>query len=124
MNKRGQFFLIAALVIVVVIIALFTTYNYLKSKPTDSTSLYLAKEIDFEASQVLSAGVLTQQEREQKIQDLITFYAKTNPDSDIAIFYIDSIGAAKVVLYEQETCEPSLSPPVTSSVVYPITGRA
>ena len=126
MNKRGQFFLIAALVIVAVIIALFTTYNYLKSEPADSTSLYLAKEIDFEASQVLSAGVLTQPEKEQKIQDLITFYAKTNPDSDIAIFYIDSVGAAKVVLYEQATCEsPSVNPsPVSASVVAPITGMA
>jgi 5-hydroxyisourate hydrolase-like protein (transthyretin family) len=114
MQKRGQFFLIAAVIISLLIIGVGTVYISSQA-PTRETRIYdLTSELDYEASQIIFNGVsqsLLPMEIEENIEDLATFYAKAYPDSDIAIFYGDET-QMKAVLYETDQCRAaSLSPP-------------
>ncbi|MEM4259217.1 MAG: hypothetical protein QXS38_00430 [Candidatus Pacearchaeota archaeon] len=91
MNKRGQFFLIAALIIVGVIITL-TAIN-ISTKPSlkEQTTLYdLSKEIDYESSKLIDYGVYAGQPQEQTaetIVSLVSNYSMANPDTDLLLIY-------------------------------------
>lgn len=90
MNKRGQFFLIAALVIVALIAGLATVYNAAKSTSTESSIYDLSDEISFEGSQVLASGIFnarTEQETTQNLLNITEYYAKTTPDSELLVVY-------------------------------------
>ena len=56
MDKRGQFFLIAAVVIIGLIIGLSVVYNSVKAPKEDSQVYDLSKEIDYESAQVIDHG--------------------------------------------------------------------
>src|SRR3990170_1035698 len=90
MNKRGQIFLIAALVIVGILAGLVTIYNTTRSSSEDITVYDLSKEINFESSQVLDHGILYSTPSEQSgnnIKNLTDYYAKTNSGNEIIIAY-------------------------------------
>lgn len=93
MNKRGQFYLIAALVVVGLIAGLATVYNSAKSLSEDIAVYDLSEEIIFEGSQVLASGVFNAQEDDQIVQNvenLTEYYAKTNPNSELIVIYGDT----------------------------------
>lgn len=59
MNKRGQFFLIGAIVIIVIIIGFATVQNILKKGITPSDKVYyLQEELGFEGGKVIDYGVI------------------------------------------------------------------
>lgn len=91
MNKRGQFFLIAALIIVVITIGLSTVYVSLKTQPEDFRVYDLSDEINFESSKVIDVGILEGEESSvityNNLKDLTTSYAILNPESDFIIYY-------------------------------------
>src|SRR3989344_2736787 len=58
MNKRGQFFLIAAVVIAGILIGLGAVYVSLSSQKEDRIVYDLTKEISYEASRVIDKGEL------------------------------------------------------------------
>jgi hypothetical protein len=57
MNKRGQFFLIAALIIIGIILSVSTVYNYTSSNNQNTKASDISKELDFEANKVIDKGV-------------------------------------------------------------------
>jgi len=89
MSKKGQFFLVAALVIVIVIVGLGTIYVSTQFPEEDAHVYDLSEEINFEASQVIDNGILTanQDEIQAKIENLTDTYSKLNPNSDLFIVY-------------------------------------
>jgi len=90
MNKKGQFFLIAALVIIGIILGLATRYNTVKVSEEDRTVYDLSNEILFEATQVIDNGIFKEIDEgtiSDRIENLTDFYSNRNPDSDIIVVY-------------------------------------
>lgn len=106
MNKKGQFFLIAAVVIAGIILTMSTINISTKPSQKEQTSLYdLSKEIDYESSQLIDYGVYSRSEGETKNQigSFISNYSAANPDTDILFIYGNqqSLTALTVLLYNR-----------------------
>lgn len=89
MNKRGQFFLIAALVIAGIIITL-TTINISTRTSSTNTAIYdLSKEIDYESSSLIDYGVFEGDSSviNAKLEALIANYSAANPYTNITFLY-------------------------------------
>ena len=92
MKKRGQFYLVAALVIIGVIASLATVYNSVKVSEEDESVYDLSDEINYEALQLLDnwfLNTLSDSEINHSITELITAYSLSNPDTDLIILYGD-----------------------------------
>lgn len=90
MNKKGQFFLVAALIIIALIIGFSTIYNSAHTLAGDSKIFTLAHDIKFEGIQIMNYGVFnnfSQTAINKNIKNFSGFYAKSNPDSDILLIY-------------------------------------
>jgi hypothetical protein len=90
MHKKGQFFLIAALVIVGIVIGLGAIYVSTTATPRTETRIYdLSKEIDYESNQVIDYGVYTStgEKTGSNIKSLMDYYVKTSPDTDMLFIY-------------------------------------
>jgi hypothetical protein len=102
MQKRGQFFLIAAVIISILIIGVGTVYITSISNPEESFIYDLSDEIDYEASQVIDSGVLENKQHQDifnDIKELTTSYAKINPNEDLAVYYGNAIDGVSVITY-------------------------
>ena len=89
-KKRGQFFFIAALVIVAILFGLGTVYTSIKSQKEDQSIYDLSKEISIEASQVIDNGVflaISQEKINENIENLTHYYAELNPNTDLVFIY-------------------------------------
>ena len=92
MQKRGQFFLIAALVIIAILIGITTIYNVVNAAEEDQTVYDLTNEIDFESVQLLDNGIFnerTENQINQHVKSLMDNYASSNPESDLITIYGD-----------------------------------
>ena len=71
MNKRGQFYLVAAVIIVLVVIGISSvkTYSVIKSEPQNLEDLSL--ELSEETARIVDYGVYN---GENKIEDFIIFF--------------------------------------------------
>ena len=90
MNKRAQFFLIAALIISGIILTFGKSYTTSKIDETPVEVYDLSDQLQYEASQVIDNGLLqgdSQPQIEQSLTNLTQYYASMNPDSDIDIIY-------------------------------------
>jgi|SRR3989344_1118699 len=90
MQKRGQFFLIAAIVIIIILLGLAAVYNSVRTNQEDLRVYDLSEEINYESSQVIQRGIfnsLDETELAQNVEDLSNTYAKANPESDIIVVY-------------------------------------
>jgi hypothetical protein len=95
MNKRGQFYLIAAIVIVSLIAGFFTVTNYTKQE--ESTRVYdLSEELGIEGNQVLDYGLVQQssestsgaQSMKSLFENFTSRYSKYVSDNSINIYFI------------------------------------
>lgn len=91
LNKRGQFFLVAAFVIIGLMVSLNVVYNSADSPTEDNTLEYLSEEINVESSQVIDSGIYNNQEDSipDKINSLSQIYAKSNPEKDFTFIVGD-----------------------------------
>lgn len=87
MNKKGQFFLIAAVIIVGVVITL-AAINISTTTPKEDATIYdLSKEINYESNQLIDKGVYLNEDSEYKILSLARNYSNANPDTDMLIIF-------------------------------------
>jgi hypothetical protein len=103
MHKRGQFFIIATVIIIIALIGAVTIYNNASSPKEDSKVFDLSTEMQFEGSQVIDSSVfnaLSSTKTDEYIKNLTDYYAQLNPDSDILIVY----GNGSAIQY---TCDPT-----------------
>ena len=80
MNKRGQFYIIAAVILVIVVISLISIENYMKAKDRPERFYDLGNEIKEESSRVVDYGIY----QEVDVQPIITGFIE-----DSLINYID-----------------------------------
>ncbi len=112
-NTRGQFFLIAALVIVVILIGLGTLSIGTRISKEDVRIYDLTNEIDLEGRSVVDHGIVQNEDipcllygEIGKIPDggtevctedgLLWYYSEANPDNKISIVYGDPSGYTRV----------------------------
>lgn len=92
MNKRGQFFLIAAVVIVILLAGIGTIYNTVKARGEDAEVYDLTEELNYESAQVIDNGVYNDFEKEKiagHLENLSVIYASTHPEKDLILVYGD-----------------------------------
>ncbi len=98
MQKRGQFYLIAAIIIIGVIAGLAQTYNVASAPKPNVEILSLAEEINFEGSQILENGAihsLAEQTVKDRIEILAEHYSTNNPTISFIFIY----GASDITFY-------------------------
>ena len=85
MNKRGQFYLIAAVVVISLIISINIIYNIADSSKEDTQIIDLSDEITFESSQIIDNGVFTDNKGKipESIESLSNTYASKNLGKDL-----------------------------------------
>jgi hypothetical protein len=90
MNKKGQFFLAAAVVVILILIGLSSVYTYVRSSEEDLTLQQLSRELNYESSQVLDNGIfksLNKNQINENIINLTSVYSNSNPESDLIFVY-------------------------------------
>lgn len=90
MQKRGQFYLLAVIIIIAIIASVATIYNQVQTKPSDEFHYDLSKEIEFESSKVLDRGVFFAESEDTlkaQIKNITDYYAYSNPRQDLIIVY-------------------------------------
>lgn len=89
MDKRGQFFLIAALVVILTLTGLNTVYNFLNSSPEDNSAKNLATEMNYEMKQIIDNGfyTLSIENITYNINHTLNLYSSLHPEAEFAIFY-------------------------------------
>ena len=113
MNKRGQFYLIAAIVVIAIIIGFATISNYYKEK--SSTKIYdLGEEIGIESSEVLDYGTINDDvDYEELIGHFTGIYSKYAGE-DKEIYFIFG-NKENIVAYTYESV-------VSGSIALPFPG--
>lgn len=99
MNKKGQFFLIAALIIVGLILSLGTVYNVARVQNEDTRVSDLSKEISFEGAKVIDSGVYsgkTTEETRGYLNSLIGNYSSDVLKSQIIAVYGNSTNVVAI----------------------------
>ena len=86
MNKRGQIFIIAALIIVGIILGISAVSISTRFEKEDVKVFDLSEEIDLEGKRVVDHGIFTGGDISEKIINLTEFYVRTT-DSEIIILY-------------------------------------
>ncbi len=87
MNKEGQFFLVAALIIVGIIIGSFTLVNYIRSNEENKAFYDLADEVGFEARRVLDYGTFNGTNVSNVTKDFLITYANYISKDSILFIY-------------------------------------
>jgi hypothetical protein len=90
MNKRGQFYLVAVIVILAIIASIATVYNTAITKKSDTTIYDLSKEIEYESSKVLDRGVFFAENEVQiksEIRNITDYYARSTLGQDLIVVY-------------------------------------
>ncbi|MCA9485630.1 MAG: hypothetical protein KC506_02185 [Nanoarchaeota archaeon] len=106
MNKRGQFFLIAAFVIVGILVGLVTVYTSAETLPEDPTVFDISSQLNFEGASVIDHGSFNSLSRQDKINHLKSItdsYAKLNPGTDFIIIYGNSSNLSVTTYTSQDT---------------------
>lgn len=90
MKKRGQFFLIAALLISGIAISFGTIYNKSQIEDTDTAVFDLTEELSSELQQVQDSGTFNNKDPEiikEDLKKVALYYSAQNPDSNFVIYY-------------------------------------
>lgn|SRR3989338_3076824 len=111
MEKRGQIYFLAAIIISGLIISIGLIHNIATAPKTDTQIFDLSKEIDFEASKVIDWGIYQEKNTgniKEKIfeeNQLLKRYLKANPRTEFAIVFSDARRPAnfKVTYYKVDT---------------------
>ncbi len=98
-NKKGQFFILAAVIISVILVGIVTTRNYISVREEPRRFFDLSEEIKSEAGEVIDFGVFQNvgaDELKNLSEDFIVnveedFYAN-NPDNEFIFVYGDDEG--------------------------------
>jgi hypothetical protein len=90
MNKKGQFYLIAALVIILLMLGLTDIYNETSYTDESNRAENLVREISFEANQIIDNGVFKGDpiaNISSRLNYTLYLYSLKNPDTELAFIY-------------------------------------
>jgi len=105
MNKRGQFFLIAALIIAGIVLSLAAIYNFTSSREEDTQFYDLSSEIGFEGNKVLEHGVYSSQEIDLLIRQIGNVYSEaiSEQSNSTIVFLYGDIDSMTQLTYETKS---------------------
>lgn len=96
-DKSGQFYLIAAIIIVIVIIGLSTVTNYVLTKDQPLKFYDLSSEVGEEGSRVVDYGIYNAADIQGKIQtflsDFLQYSQEKEKDTDFVFIYGNEVVA-------------------------------
>ena len=96
-GKRGQFYIIAAVILIIIIIGLAGVTNYIKVKEEPVTFFNLGEQLDIEAPYVIDNGIYTGEDIPKLIENFTKRYAQytgqSNENFQMIIVYGDQTGA-------------------------------
>ena len=87
MNKRGQFFLIATIIIVSLIIGLATSINSVKVGSANEAFFRLGDEVKYEGDRVFDYGTYNAADTDLLIQEFLETYANYIAQEEILFIY-------------------------------------
>ncbi len=121
MNKRGQFFLLAAVVIIAVLFGLTTIYTTVETPLEDSSVYDLTKEIKYEAGVVIDSGIfnaLTEGQRNKNVENLTDYYASANLGTDFIVIYGNQTEMIALLYTTEDTGSVGIDIGTTTPVTY------
>lgn len=86
MNKKGQFYLLAAIIIIIAIFSLYTIRNYVKTEPEERTVYDLKNELTFETGKVVDFSIYSKSDTNRVIENWTDLYVKANQGKEIENF--------------------------------------
>ena len=92
-SRRGQFYLIAAIIIIVIIFSIYTVSNYVKTEEEDTIVYDLKKEFGIESGKVDDFLIYNRYESTEYMESWIETYVENKGQS------LDNF----IVVYENET---------------------
>ncbi len=122
-NRRGQFYLIAALIIIAVIIGYAGISNYIQKK--ESIKLYdLGEELGIESENVLDYGTYNELDMELLLTSFITSYAEYIEEGIEITFIFGNYEEVTVIEYTELAVNPNIETyePLGGKVIVEING--
>jgi len=94
LNKKGQFYLVAALVIIIIMTSIVTYKSYIKTAPVSYKVYDLGNELSLETAEVVDYGIYSQTEQQEIMETWAKNFSKyTKPfECDFVFLYIDENG--------------------------------
>lgn len=89
MQKRGQLFIVAALIVAGALYGLTTTVNSVYTSPPNTAFYDLSKEIDFESKKVIDFGVYNERDRNELLRGFLEKYAELIGQDQALFIYGD-----------------------------------
>ena len=87
MEKRGQFFLIATVIIAGLLITLTTIYISTKTTKEDTAIYDLSKEINYESNQVIDLGVFKSENVSGYLNNLTAYYVAASSGTELLVVH-------------------------------------
>ena len=113
MNKRGQIFLMAALVIAGIIIALTSVSISTKTSSTNNAPFYdLSKEISYESDKLIDYGIYKAKDSGEISTSIISLaanYSAENPDTELTVVYGNATSINSLLFARTSTGTTSLA---------------
>ena len=103
-DKRGQFYLIAAIVIIAIIIGFATITNSFKKGSVDEKKVYfLSNELDTEGAYVIDYSVFKSEDVEKKLIEFTSQYGQYAGEDREIYFVFGNKNKIMVASYEEIT---------------------
>jgi len=83
MNKRGQFYIMAAVIIIAVIVGIVAVNNYASVKKPETKIYELGKELGLETGEVVSYGVYQKEDTDSLIKNWTNEYYRYAQESGV-----------------------------------------
>lgn len=119
MQKRGQFFLIAAVIIVSAVISITSVMNSARVQPKPEEFYSISDEIKFETYRVMDYGVYYQRDGEGLARDFLEDYAPYIAQ-DRAIFIVGNENGVRAFYFQSNALGGSINIVTGQSTVLPI----
>lgn len=104
MNKRGQFFLVAGLIIAALLLSLAAVNNSARVSKEDTKTQSIFDSLSYEGARVIDSGVYQSKDQtfiNSRLADLAGNYSSSSPDSDFFVIYGD---AGNLSLFNYNSC--------------------
>jgi hypothetical protein len=100
MNKRGQFFLIAAIIIIGLVVGLATAVNSAAAGDSHEAFYDLAGEVGFETKRVLDYGAFSGTPSTELMKDFLEEYTNYIAQDEVLFIFGDSTGLLEAFVFK------------------------
>ena len=100
-NKTGQFYLIAAIIIVVMLFGLVAVTNKVTTKPSETNAYQLSKELNLEGESVINYGILNNVKIDEQLVTFTEAYGKYIGENSNVYFVYGNNDGIKATIYQR-----------------------